>query len=764
MLIPFSFAGLVLGIITYGEFNIIISLIMATITIVACVFVSILKRKFNLPLFCALIFFILGTYLYHSAINPKSDFSLYKNQEVTVYGRICEIPNKSTKNYRYTVNVKLLEYNNTTTQTNENIIISTPVRFNYDDTICAKGTLKEMGKNQNQNTFDYSLYYKSQHIQYTMYCEQPVKCMVKLTSINLHSVINKIRNSAINLINSHFDTDKAAILSAITVGYKNSFSEDFNEIIDKTGIKRCMYPAFLHIMIILSLVSLTRTFIHNKYRIIIITVILLIYGAFNSYNPIFMKSVAYVVLTYLFKFKYGYVYKPDILLIVTGIILAHNPLLIYNGGFIISVVASILIFAFGELLYNNLKNIKTKRLRQAISTNFILSIGLMPLCAYYFGGVSTYQIPVTLIFIPLTLVLLIFSPITLIALSFFGKAPILHCVVDFILTIYIKIANIVDKLPHSHTTIQMPGIFIIIAFYLFVYALYLYFDKRRFKIPLTLGVVLSCILIIAEIISSFTMQLTFIDVGQGDAALISIPYHKNILIDGGGSADYQEDYNIGEEIFVPYLERKGKTNIDAIFISHYHKDHVEGVIAAMEKLNVKEIYMPNYLGENELRKTIESHAKKYNIKINYITKDTTYNLGNGITIDAITPTKLAMFTEDENNTTVVYKMSYGNTSCLFTGDITSVAEFGLINEGKNVNADILKVAHHGSANSTSSEFVQAVTPKHSVISVGIDNPFGFPRDNVIDNLRNTNILRTDINGNVTFIMTKSGIKHIKTSK
>ncbi len=764
MIIPFSFAGLVSGIITSGEFNIIISFITAIIVLVACIFVSIFKRKFHIPIFCTFIFFVLGAYLCHSAVNPKSDFSLYKDQEVTVYGRICEIPDKNTKNYRYTVNIKLLEFNDTTTQTDENIIVSTPMQFNYDNVICATGILKKIGQNQNENSFDFALYYKSHDIQYTMYCEQPVKSTVKLTSISLNSLVNKLRSSAIDLINTHFNGDKAAILSAIITGHKNSFTGDFDDIITKTGIKRCMYPAFLHIMIFLFLISLARSFIHNKYRIIIMTAILIVYGVFNSYNPIFIKSIAYVALVYLFRYRYGYVYKPDILLVVATGILIHNPLLIYNGGFIISFVASILIFAFGDVLYNNLKPIKIKRLRQAIGTNLILSIGLMPLCAYYFGGFSTYQLPITLIFIPLTLVLLIFSPLTLIILTFFGKAPILYSVVDFILNIYIKIVNIVDKLPHSHTTIQAPGIFVIVAFYLFVYALYLYLNKRRFKIPLISGCALFCILIIVEIISSFTMQLTFIDVGQGDATLISIPYRTNILIDSGGSGDYQEDYNLGEEIFVPYLERNGKRNIDAIFISHYHKDHVEGAIAAIEKLNVKEIYMPDYLNGNELRTKIESLAKKHNAKINYITKDATYNLENGITINAITPTKLALFTEDENNTSVIYRLSYGNTSCLFTGDITSVAEFGLINENKNVQADILKVPHHGSAYSTSSDFIQAVNPEYAVISVGADNPYGFPREEVINNLSGAEILRTDTNGNIKFIITKSKIKYIHTSR
>ncbi len=764
MLIPFSFIGLLSGILTCGEFNIIIALALTFVLLGVFICVSVFKRKFHLPLFCALVFFILGTFLCNNTLNLQSEFSHFENQEVTVYGRICEIPNKYTKNYRYTVNVQLTEFNNKATPTNENIIISTPQQFNYDDVIYATGTLKRISQNQNGNSFNFELYYKSHGIQYTMYCENPTKSSVHLTSASFRSYINKIRNSAINLITSHFGGDKGAILAAMIAGHKNLFSEDFDELITKTGIKRCMYPAFLHIMVILSLISMTRGFIHNKYRIVIITFILLLYGVLNSYNPIFIKSAAYVGLAYLFKYRFGYVYRLDILYVVVAAILISNPLLVYNGGFVISVVSSILIFAFGELLYDNLKDIKVKKLRQAIGTNFILSIGLMPLCAYYFGGVSTYQFPVTLVFIPLTVVVLIFAPITLIILKLFGTAPILYSVVDFILNIYIKIAHTVDKLPHSHTTMQIPNIFTIIAFYLFVYALYLYFNKRRFKIPLSIGCAISCILIVVEIISSYTLQLTFINVGQGDGALISVPYRTNILIDGGGSSDYQEDYNIGEEIFVPYFWREGKTNIDAIFISHYHKDHVEGVIASIENLNVKQIYMPDYLKENELRKTIESNAKKHGVKINYITKDSSYTLGNGIVIDAIVPTKLALFTEDENNTTVLYKLSYGKTSCLFTGDITSIAEFGLINENKDIAADILKVAHHGSATSTSREFIEKVKPKYSVISVGADNPYGFPREEVIKNLSNTNILRTDLNGDITFIITRSGIKHIKTMR
>ena len=125
---------------------------------------------------------------------------------------------------------------------------------------------------------------------------------------------------------------------------------------------------------------------------------------------------------------------------------------------------------------------------------------------------------------------------------------------------------------------------------------------------------------------------------------------------------------------------------------------------------------------------------------------------------------MALFSEDENNTTVVYKLNYGKTSCLFTGDITSIAEFGLINENKDIEADILKVPHHGSEYSTSKEFVETVNPEYAVISTGLDNPYDFPRQKVLDNLQNTKMYRTDLNGDITFIITRQGVKKVKTMR
>ena len=764
MIIPFSFIGLIFGILLYGEFGFDIVFITLIALCIAMICVCVYRKRFSVPFLCAIIFFMLGASVNFIALNSKSVFDSYAKNDVTISGMVCEIPNKTSNNYRYHIDVLLITQNEKSKPVNETIILSSPLKLEYGDVISATGTLKRINENLTQTSFNSHLYYKAYDIGYTMFCETPVKSDLMLSARNLHFYINKLRSNTINLINKHFSGDSAATLCAILTGHKGLFSEEFDDIITNTGIKRCLYPAFLHIMLITFLVSLFKSYVHKKYRIALIAFLLMLYATFNSSNPIFIKSAMYVAITYMFRYKFGFIYRLDILYIVIGAILIANPLLIYNGGFVVSCASSILIFSFGEFSYDSLKFIHFKALRRSLSISLILLIGLMPLGAYYFNSVSPYQPLTVILFIPLTVAILVCSPLMLIMLKLTGFAPILYPLVNMALNIYTKLPYYINKTPLSNTILPMPSISFIVAVYLFIYAFYLYLNNRRYKIPVSLGCILSGILVVIEIISSYSMQMTFINVGQGDAALISIPYHTNILIDGGGSADYQEDYNVGEEIFVPYLQRKAKTHIDAAFVSHFHKDHAEGIIAAIENLDVDRVYLPHSLPENEYRKAIESSAKTRCTEIYYISEDTTIKLENGIVINAIVPTELALFSEDENNTTVVYKLNYGKTSCLFTGDITSVAEFGLINENKDIEADILKVPHHGSEYSTSKDFVEAVNPQYAVISTGLDNQYGFPRQKVLDNLSNTKVYRTDLNGDITFIINRNGVKKVKTMR
>lgn len=763
-------SGIVAADINLGvTFWVIIGCIMA-----AFVIISLISRRFVAPLLFLAVFMVAGYISGSMALNTdNSVFKNFVNTDIEVSGRISELPVKNGKNYIYIIDVIQLAQDKNTHKVNEKLRLTTNSEFDYGDVVKANGKLKAIPQNSNEFGFNSKIYYKSRGISYKMHSEECAKRDIKFKTYDLYSLTTYVRSEMYKTINKFYSGDDAALLSAITVGNKGDFSDDFEDLLKRTGVSRCLYPAFLQIMLFMSLMTLFQYVMPQKYRFLALSIFLLLFGVANSGNPIFVKSALYVALFNFTRQIFGFSLKQDSLLIVIASMLLANPLLIFDGGFVSSAVANILIIFFMKPLYKKLKFLHFSYLKNIVGISIICTLGLLPLSAYYFNGFALYQFLATLILLPLTAALFILSPILIIFLKLFSTAPLISTLVNALLYIYKGVPYLIDKLPFKYIVLPVPSIQMIIGFYMLVYALHLYIDKRKFYFPFICGIAVMLMVLAIQSNRVFTAEITYINVGQGDAALLSVPYRYNIIVDGGGGYDFgsetddkkeesYSEYNIGEEVFVPYLQTHGKTKIDAALISHYHKDHAEGILAAIKYLKVKTVYMPDLLPDNEWRKDIEKAAKENGTHIEYITKDTTLLLDNGFIVDVIFPTKTALFTEDENNTTVVYKIHYGKTSALFTGDITSLYEASLVYKGKNLDCDILKVPHHGSANSTCSEFVKAASPQYAVISLGADNPYSFPRKEVLKNLEGIPIYRTDTHGDIRFTINRNGIRSIYT--
>lgn len=768
----YSLFGVIIGII-FSDMNfatpfIILECVLALLLLIT----SIISKRFNTSLLVLITVLALGFISGNIALNQdNSTLNKFNNKEVSIIGRVIDLPSKNNSNYSYIVKLHNIKDENVTHKVNENIRLTTKSQLNYDDVIIFNSKLKEIPSNSNEFGFNSKIYYKSQGIYYKAYAEECELANYKLSNLDLYSFITTIRSKMYQTINKYYTEDDAALLCAISLGNKNGFSDDFEQLLDRTGVKRCLYPAFIQIMLFMFLLSLVQTKVPQKVRFLILSVFLIIFGVGNSMNPVFIKSAFIVAVFYATRQFTGFVIKQDIIFIViTGMLIA-NPLLLYNGGFVCSCVANILIVFFLPALREKLKFIKSNYIKNTVGIGIICSVGLFPLSAYYFNGVATYQIIATLLLIPMTVVVFILSPILTILLDIFGSAPIISNIIDFILYMYKGVPYLIVKLPYEYISVAVPSVLLILAFYLVVYSLYKYIDRRKFYIPLLVGIVIICFAFTKEFQRINTAEITFINVGQGDAALVSAPYRYNIIIDGGGGYDFakteeekaaaEDEYNIGEEVFVPYLQTHGVSHIDAAFVSHYHKDHVEGIVSAIEMLDVDIVYMPDLLRDNEWRKKIEQAANKYGTKIKYIKEDSQISYG-GFYIKIFYPTNTALLTEDENNTSLLYKINYGKTSALFTGDMTALYEASMVYGNKNIDCDILKVAHHGSSYSTCKEFVSATSPEYAVISLGENNPYGFPRKEVLDNLSNINVYRTDINGDIRFTINNDGIKSIYT--
>ncbi len=289
-------------------------------------------------------------------------------------------------------------------------------------------------------------------------------------------------------------------------------------------------------------------------------------------------------------------------------------------------------------------------------------------------------------------------------------------------------------------------------------------NKRIFsKVEKKVIAVLLIIIVISNInFEKFTnnMYINFIDVSQGDACLIR-QKTKVILIDGGGANSQNNNYNVGKSILMPYLLARKIKTIDYMIFSHFDNDHCQGLLYVLENLKVKSVLIGEQYEEYQNYQKLKEVAKRKSIKIYTLKKGDSLKLTKNLKIEVLWPKKEEMISENSiNNNSLVLKITFGNFSILFTGDIEKVAEEKILKEyeGKQklLQSTILKVAHHGSKTSSIKEFIQKVNPKCALIGVGKDNKFGHPSNITLETLKelNTKIYRTDQCGEISIKVTK----------
>ncbi|MDH7482076.1 MAG: ComEC/Rec2 family competence protein [Armatimonadota bacterium] len=241
-------------------------------------------------------------------------------------------------------------------------------------------------------------------------------------------------------------------------------------------------------------------------------------------------------------------------------------------------------------------------------------------------------------------------------------------------------------------------------------------------------------------------QLTvhFIDVGQGDCTLIRTPDGRNLLIDGG-------DQNAADKV-IRYLSQQGIRRIDLLIISHPHADHIGGLPAVLDNFGISCVVDPGCEHGSPIYEMVLRKIEERRIDYRLVGKDQMPIISKDIHLDLFC-TEFGGDTDSElNNSSVVALIRYKNVGVLLTGDIQYQAEAQLLAAHRNLKADILKVAHHGSADSTSNEFLEVVKPAYAVISVGSENEYGHPARSTLRRLNaaGVKVFRTDRDGDVIF--------------
>ena len=253
------------------------------------------------------------------------------------------------------------------------------------------------------------------------------------------------------------------------------------------------------------------------------------------------------------------------------------------------------------------------------------------------------------------------------------------------------------------------------------------------------------------------LEVSVLDVGQGDSLFLAFPDGRTLLIDGGGAysasrfGGMRTGLDIGESVVSPFLWQRGIRRLNAIALSHAHTDHLDGLNAILDNFLVQELWIGRTVNTVPFRGLLE-HARARGVRIVERTRGESFSRG-GVQGLVLWPEDRSEAAEASNNDSLVLWLTHGSRAFLLPGDIEKPIEADLVGRGDPLMSDVLKVPHHGSRTSATEPMLRAVQPRYAVISVGETNPFGHPHRDTLSRLSAAGVraLRTDVDGTVKFV-------------
>ena len=588
------------------------------------------------------------------------------------------------------------------------------------DEIKVDGDISTPNDNTNFNLFNYRLYLKSKKIYQT----------IKATDIKVISHTNnplyKIKNMIIDKINKY---DKKEYLYTFILGDNAYLDSDIKSSFSNNGISHLFSVSGMHV----TLLTIVIIYLLNKIRksninYIVLIMFLLFYAFLTNYTPSIMRSSLMFILLYLnklFKLNIKAIY---IFIYLVCAFLIYNPDYIYNVGFLFSFIITFHLILFGSIA-SRYKNYFSK----LFITSTISFLASMPILINKFNSINLLSPILNLLFVPL--ISFIIFPLSIV--SFF--IPTISSVLNIFINILEYLTIFFSRFSINIILASMPMYIVFLYYVIIIYVLYK-MRKGKYKYLLIIFV----ILLIHTNTFNLNNEIHYLDVSQGDSILLRYKYNKSILIDTGGLVN--SNYSIAMNITIPYLKSLGIKKLEAIIITHGDNDHMGEAINLIENFKVEKVIF-NCGEYNDLEKDLIKVLDKKKIKY-YSCIDK---------LDELYFLNTRLYDNENDNSNVIYTEINGY-KFMFMGDAGIIKEKDILKKYDISNIDVLKVGHHGSKTSSSIEFIDKINPLYSVISVGKNNRYGHPNKEVLNNLDNSKIYRTDQDGSIMFKIKNNKLK------
>ncbi len=571
----------------------------------------------------------------------------------------------------------------------------------------------------------------------------------------LNSKILSCRNRINVYIEKHFSQDSAALISSITIGHRALIKEDLRDAFNKTGLAHILSISGTHFGLFSVLIFGTfRLIIKFLPYMVLQRITIFVTPAQASAIMSFPLMLTYLGLSgasipairsfiMISLFLFGMLicrkgFWLNSLLFAAFIIALWNPGQIFTLSFQLSFIA---VFFIGMFIENKKGEEKFKILtyvKNALFISISASIGIAPIVAYYFHYFSFISPITNLLITPIIgfiiIPLSVLSSFSYLISDYFIFSPLIEVLSRFSISLIRLFSEI------RFAAIKIPNFPLALILFFYIGFLFYFFNNKR-KFLLITPFVSFILYLSFSVFEKDKLNVTFLDVGQGDSAVIELPDGKTIVTDTGKT---------GKET-AKFLYYRGKKTIDSLIISHIHPDHTGGLYYLLDRFDIREIWYNGRMIFPEIPDKLILRVLNRGDRID----------GDGYSIYILHPypefyTLSNEEYDEANNDSLVFKIQGKYQSVLFTGDIEEEAEQNVVHLGEWIKSDVLKVPHHGSKSSAYQTFFKTVSPKIAIINCGRDNAFGHPHQEMIDALNGAEIFRTDIHGAIKITESRNG--------
>lgn len=636
----------------------------------------------------------------------------------------------------------------------------------YGDYIIVTGSMTRPERQRNPGGFDNRLYLAQKRVCSIVRASGENLAMTGENKANLLIKTGYVlRDSIVDTVNRCMPAQHAALLNGMLIGYREDLGEEVEKAFRDAGLLHIMAVSGANVaFIVLPLLFVFKRFGLNKIASCsLIIAFLAVFTCVTGFEPSVVRAVimADTVLVGRMLRRETDIYTS--ISFAALLMLLYNPFILFNTGFQLSYAATISLCLFYANIKKALAGVRlpvitrlaetarlsettklpvaarlTETIKDTLAGTLAAQLGVLPLSASYFNSISLISLFSNLVVVPLTGIITIIG----LFMAFAGSvwlipARIMGHVNYSLLSIILYTVKYSSRVPFAAVNTPRPSAFFIISYYFCLFLFIWFFPNlsvRKKYVARAASIIFSAFIAVSALKAFMPkpLKVVFIDVGNGDSIYIETPNNLRMLVDGGNGGKV-----------IPCLLYHGTFKLDIVFATHDHADHIGGLPEVLEQIDVANLILPGHTHQPDFE-ILTDIAEKKGIKVHYLNAGDTIVGRGDLRIEAVHPGTDASF--EGNNGSLVLRLLYGEAEILFTGDIESEAEGTILTENWDINADIMKIPHHGSRTSSTDEFLDRVNPKAAVISAG--GMYGHPSLEIVDRLRvyGIQVFRTDSDG------------------